>query len=637
MKQAIILAGGKGTRLQSRLNGLPKTLVDVCGIPLLEHQIELLIRHRFENIILLVNYGANRIVDFLNLKNWDIKIDCVNDGEPLGTAGATIAAYSRLQENFLVVYGDTMLDIDLDRFEKFHAANPKTSATLFLHPNDHPQDSDLVEMDGDNIIVAFHSCPHPRDSYLPNLVNAGLYWLQKDTLDLIGHERKFLDFGKDFFPSLIKKGATLRGYNSPEYIKDCGTPDRLDKVCAHFQSGRITSQNLHTLQSAVFLDRDGTINNEVGRISKPEDFHLIPGAADAIKLLNNSLYRTIVITNQPVIARGDCTEVDLKKIHNKMETDLGRFGAYLDRIEFCPHHPDNGFSGEQVDLKTQCTCRKPEIGMIKKASVELNLDLSRSWLIGDSSADILAGKTAGLKSILLETGHAGLDEKYPVLPDFTSPNLLAASYFVLHGYPRICSLIDGLNLNIAPGNFVLVGGLSRSGKSIFANCLKYSLIESNIDAKVISIDGWLKKDRYKSAKDVISRYDINAIESLIERLLNCSLAEEEIEIPIYSKKAAYAKTVERISNINSKTVYIFEGTIALYFSKLIEKRKLISFYLDIDEKSRMERVVGEYKIRGKNSGEALEIYNSRSIDESLLIIESRNWAHHCINLNLDEK
>jgi D,D-heptose 1,7-bisphosphate phosphatase len=634
MKQAIILAGGKGTRLQSRLHGLPKPLVNVCGIPLLEHQIELLIRHQFKNIILLVNYGADIIVDFLNSKNWNIKIKCINDGEPLGTAGATIAAYDQLQENFLVVYGDTMLDINLDRFEGFHKADSKTSATLFLHPNDHPQDSDLVEMDEDNIIVAFHSYPHSKEIYLPNLVNAGLYWLQKDALDLIGHERKFLDFGKDVFPSLIKKGAILRGYNSPEYIKDCGTPDRLDKVCIHYQSGRIAAQNLNALQSAVFLDRDGTINQELGRISKPEDFHLIAGASDAIKLLNNSLYRTIVVTNQPVIARGDCTELDLKKIHNKMETDLGGFGAYLDRIEFCPHHPDNGFSGERVELKTQCTCRKPETGMIKKAMDELNLDLSRSWLIGDSSADILAAKRSGLKSVLVETGHAGLDEKYPVLPDFISPNLLAASSFILHSYPRLRSLIDNLNLDIAPGNFVLVGGLSRSGKSTFANCLKYSLIEKNIDAKVISIDGWLKKDRYKNDNDVISRYDFDAIESVIKTLLDGKA--QEVDIPIYSKKSGYAKAAEKINCINTKTVYIFEGTIALYFTKLIEKKRLRSIYLDADEESRATRVVREYKIRGKASEEALEIYNARTIDETPLITESRNWARCCINLNLNE-
>ena len=637
MKQAVILAGGKGTRLQSRLNGLPKPLVDICGAPLLERQIDLLVKHKFDNVLLLVNYGANKIIEYLgSKKNWNIEIDCIDDGEPLGTAGATIAAFQKLQDHFLVVYGDTLLDVDLSRFEKFHKENHKAIATLFLHPNDHPHDSDLVEMGEGEIINAFHPYPHPDGAYLPNLVNAGLYWMLKDALSSFGRSRQFLDFGKDIFPKLIKQGLILRGYNSPEYIKDCGTPERLDKVCSHFRSGRVTQQNLQKLQSAVFLDRDGTINQEVGRISDPKLFELIPGVGDAIKRLNESLYRTIVITNQPVIARGDCTEQDLKKIHNKMEFELGKSGAYLDRIEYCPHHPDKGFFGERAELKIRCACRKPGIGMIKKAEAELNIDQSKSWLIGDSTADILAAKSAGLKSILLQTGHAGLDESHAVLPDFTSPNLYTATNFILHDYPRILSLIERFNIKIALGSFVFIGGLSRSGKSIFANCLKYSLLEKGMSAKVISIDGWLKKDRYKAAENVLERYDIASIKELIHAIHSAELPMK-LEIPIYLKKTSSANTVEYIDYVDNKTVFIFEGTIALYLSDITKDIPKSSIYVDVDEESRSSRVIEEYKIRGMSPKEAMKIYQSRQLDEAALIINSRLFAEHFINLNLTEK
>ena len=240
MKQAVILAGGKGTRLSTRLAGLPKPLIDVCGKPLLERQIDLLKRYGYTHVFLLVNYGAQYIIDFCaTFNNWGIRIDCVDDGEPLGTAGATLAILPRLEENFLVVYGDTMLDVDLARFENFHNSRPDADVTLFLHPNDHPQDSDLVDIDDQGQVCAFYPYPHYANSYYPNLVNAALYYVRRGALDPWRNTPGSLDFGKDIFPAMLKQGAVLLGYNSPEYIKDCGTPTRLDKVCTDLISGRI--------------------------------------------------------------------------------------------------------------------------------------------------------------------------------------------------------------------------------------------------------------------------------------------------------------------------------------------------------------------------------------------------------------
>ena len=134
MKQAVILAGGRGTRLRERLNGLPKPLIDVCGVPLLERQVALLKRYGFTNVLVLVNHAAEQIVDFCAARdNWGLEIDCINDGEPRGTAGATLAVLDRLLDDFLVIYGDTMLEVDLNRFHDFHRRFEGVAATLFLH------------------------------------------------------------------------------------------------------------------------------------------------------------------------------------------------------------------------------------------------------------------------------------------------------------------------------------------------------------------------------------------------------------------------------------------------------------------------------------------------------------------------
>ena len=635
MKQAIILAGGKGTRLQSRLKGLPKPLIDICGKPLLERQIELLIRYGFEEVLVLVNHEADQITQFLeSKKDWLIRIECIDDREPLGTAGATIAIYPKLDQNFLVVYGDTMLDVDLERFEKFHMSTPQAIATLFLHPNDHPHDSDLVAMNQVNIITQFYPYPHPDNILLPNLVNAGLYWINKDAIDSIGRKKQFSDFGKDFFPQLIKQGEVLKGYNSPEYIKDCGTPARLDKVCAHLQSGKIALQNLSNLQAAVFIDRDGVVNEERGRISHHCDFQLIPGADRAIKALNESNYRTVLVTNQPVIARGDCSVDELKMIHNKMETLLGASGAYFDRIEFCPHHPDKGFTGERAELKIQCNCRKPALGMIEKAQAELNIDIKQSWLVGDSTSDVLAAQAAGLKSILVQTGHAGLDEKYAVLPDFISPNLECATRFILKDYPRIQNQIDLLNLQILPGDWVFIGGLSRSGKSIFANCLKYYLHYQQVDARVIALDGWLKTKTERGNR-VTGRYDLSAISDAIT-LLSQNPIPSHASIPLYSKREEFSVSQLVLDNLSSNTVFIVEGTIALNFAQFVPAPRVKTVFIDIEEEDRKTRVLAEYATRGKTASEAFTIYNDRMSDESPLILQTRAAADHYFQLNLEK-
>ena len=189
-----------------------------------------------------------------------------------------------------------------------------------------------------------------------------------------------------------------------------GTPDRYYATEADIKSGLVSQRNLSHRQKAIFLDRDGTINKFVGFLTKIDGMELLPGSAEAIKKINDSGYLAIVVTNQPAIARGEIDFPDLQEIHNKLETLLGKEGAYLDAIYYCPHHTDKGFEGERIAYKCNCDCRKPKAGMLLQAAKDFNIDLSQSYMIGDSQRDIEAGKNAGCKeSILLEDGKSLAD------------------------------------------------------------------------------------------------------------------------------------------------------------------------------------------------------------------------------------
>ncbi len=429
--QLVVIAGGKGTRLRERLGDLPKPMVDVDGRPLLERQILLAKQYGITDIVLLLGHGANKIREYFeDGSNWGVKIRYHEESEPLGTAGAVLDALPSLGDRFLVMYGDTMLNIDLERFAQAHS-NSGAPISLLLHPNDHPQDSDLVELDDEDRVLTFHNYPHDPNRYYANLVNAALYIVDRKSMELYAGVRAYPDFAKHLFPHLIAQGVRLHGYRSPEYIKDAGTPERLDKVTVDLRSGRIARSSFATPSPAVFLDRDGTINREVSYVRSPDQLELLDGVAAGIRRLNSSGVRVIVITNQPVIARGECSERNLKEIHNKLETELGAQGAYVDGIYYCPHHPDKGFQGERADLKMKCSCRKPATGLIDRATSDFNLDRSRSWLIGDSNRDVQTAFNAGIRSILVRTGFGGSDGKYGATPNMVCADLPAAVEFLL--------------------------------------------------------------------------------------------------------------------------------------------------------------------------------------------------------------
>lgn len=427
MKQAVIMAGGKGTRLLSvTKDEIPKPMLPIAGKPLLEWQVEQLKNNGITDVIMIIGHLGHKIEEYFgNGSKYGIKIQYVKETEPLGTAGAFYFLKNLLNDSyFLLIFGDVFFNIDINRMEEFHQMH-HSIATLFVHPNGHPFDSDLVILSHDNRIKRFDSKHNIRDYWYDNCVNAGIYILNKSICDMVLAPQK-MDLEKDILQVLVEAQKPIYGYSSPEYVKDVGTVERVLRTMQDIEMGVVEAKSLKRKQKCIFLDRDGTINQHRGLIYKEEDFVLEDSAVEAIRKINEAGWLAVVITNQPVVARGLCTIDEVENIHRKMSALLGAQGVFLDAVFYCPHHPDKGYPGENPDYKMPCSCRKPQIGMINEASEQYNIDLENSWMVGDTTVDIQTGKNAGIKTVLVLTGDAGSDKKYDVQPDFVCENILVA-------------------------------------------------------------------------------------------------------------------------------------------------------------------------------------------------------------------
>lgn len=413
--KTVIMAGGKGTRIASVASDVPKPMIKICGKPILEHQIENLKACGLKDIILVIGYLGDAIKEYFgDGSKCGVTITYFEEDYPLGTAGA-LFKMPQLTEDFLLLCGDVIIDVDFNRFIAFHKTN-KAWASLMAHPNGHPYDSSLLVtevvpptipggMPQDTHRVVRWMNKEDERLYYKNRVNAGIELLSPELLrETMKHfvprhseSPDKVDLDRDVLKSNIKSGRIF-AYDTPEYIKDMGTPDRFYETEKDIASGLVYARNLKNKQKAIFLDRDGTLNKEAGFITKLEQFELLPSAAEAVRRINKAGYLAIVVTNQPVVARGDCTFEELQAIHEKMETELGKTDAFVDAIYVCPHHTDKGFDGERPEYKCDCSCRKPKPGMLLQAAKDFNIDLNSSYMIGDSYRDIEAGKNAGVKA-----------------------------------------------------------------------------------------------------------------------------------------------------------------------------------------------------------------------------------------------
>ena len=418
----VITAGGKGTRLSSVTHDIPKPMVSILNKPLLQYQIECLKENDIKEIYILIGHLGQVIKDyFKDGKDFGVNIKYIEEKEPLGSAGSLYYLKDIIEDDFIFVFGDLIFDVYFKRMIDFHK-NHHASITLLSHPNSHPFDSDIILTNEDDMVIGIDAKTNTRDYYFHNLVNAGVYIVSPSILAIYFNSCLKVDFEKDVVAKELKNG-TVFSYHSTEYVKDAGTPERLVGVTNDIQNGIAKAKNLKYPQKCIFIDRDGTINKLKGFIRNIDDIELEENASNGIKAINQSQYLAIVITNQPVIARGEVSFDELKSFHNKIESLLGKEGAYIDDLFYCPHHPDKGFEGEVKELKIVCDCRKPKIGLLLKAKEKYNIDLTNSYFVGDSTMDVQTGINAQMKTVLVKTGQKGQDGIYDVSPDYVIDNL----------------------------------------------------------------------------------------------------------------------------------------------------------------------------------------------------------------------
>lgn len=424
--KTVIMAGGKGTRIASVNAEVPKPMIQILGKPILEYQLECLRTQGYSDVILVIGHLGHVVRDYFGDgsgispatgKPFGVRIEYVVETEPLGTAGALYLLKEKLGEDFLLLCGDVIFDIDVDRFYRFHKARGGV-ATLFTHPNSHPYDSGIIMADESGKVTNWLHKEEPRQWYR-NRVNAGLHFFSHRIFEQgLFQELKKVDLDREVLKPLIPTGQ-LFVYDSPEYVKDMGTPDRFYSVTEDIRSGKVHQKNLSNPQKCVFLDRDGTLNKYVGFLRHIDQMELLPGVAEAVRKINESGYLAIIVTNQPVIARGEVTVSELQEIHNKLETLLGQEGAYVDGIYYCPHHPHKGYEGEVPELKIDCACRKPKPGLLYQAAKDFHIDLAASYMVGDGDNDVQCGINAGCTPVLLTEGEAEVAH-YRTLLDFVN-------------------------------------------------------------------------------------------------------------------------------------------------------------------------------------------------------------------------
>ena len=399
---SIIIAGGKGTRLNSTLNN-PKILINLKkNTTLLDLLIDNFKRYKVSSATILAGQNAFIIEKYCNkIKNKNLKIEIIKEQKLLGTAGCLSKLnHNNLQNDLLIIFGDILTNFDISLFYKKHSSS-NADVTIFSHPSNHLMDSDILDTDNKNIVKNILFKPHKKDIISNNLGMAGIFFIKKKLLKLIPKNKKF-DFSKDFLKLIIKKNYKILSYQSREYCSDIGTFKRLAKGKKDLKDLKLNYLDIHNKIPAIFLDRDGVINNDDGPLKYSNPLNFIKGSLKGLQQLRKSKYLIFLITNQGAIAKGLISFESVIESHKKFEMYLSTKNFYFEKIYFCPHHPVKGYLGENKRYKIVCECRKPKPGLIFKAQKEFNIDLKNSYFIGDQLTDFLVAKNAGIKIIMVK-------------------------------------------------------------------------------------------------------------------------------------------------------------------------------------------------------------------------------------------
>jgi D-glycero-D-manno-heptose 1,7-bisphosphate phosphatase len=392
-RQCAILVGGLGTRLGQLTAGTPKPLLDCGGRPFLAWIIRELTRFGIEEVVLLASYQSERVRDFareiIAFLPKPIEIKLSVEPQPAGTGGAIWHARQYLDEQFMLINGDSWIDVNLARFLARAGADRHAVAHILLH---HVRDASrygVIEVTGRRI-TAFRERPLASAA---ELCNAGIYIFRRELFDFLAPD---CSLERDILPMLATRGA-LSGETLDGYFIDIGIP--ADYVRANKEIP------CRLRRGAVFFDRDGVLNEDLSWVGTRERFRWMEGAGRAVRLVNDLGYHAFIVTNQAGIAKGLYTMQDLVALHDWMLQELRKGGATIDDWRFCPHHPEASI----LRFKLACACRKPQPGMLLSLIEAWDVDVSASLFIGDKYSDIAAAERAGIAGHLYD-GRCPVDE-----------------------------------------------------------------------------------------------------------------------------------------------------------------------------------------------------------------------------------
>lgn len=419
---AAILVGGLGTRLRPLTYTTPKPLIKINKRPFLYYLLTQLSHLNLKEVILLTGYKDDAIRKYCgDGKKWNLKITYSYEKESLGTGGALLNTPSLPDKTILLLNGDTYINLELNEFLKFHKKK-RAWVTIYAMEGELSERGSLI-LDKNCRVKKF--LEKQKNGF--GLFNAGAYLIDPSAIKYMrslvakGRIPKAFSLEKDAFPIFAAKNK-LFAYKGRGFFIDIGTFDSLVQA-------KIFFKNREKGKPAIFLDRDGVINkHREDYVKTPEEFVFEKNAIAGLKELSKLRLPIFIVTNQSMIGRGIATMGMLSKIHEKMLSVFKKNKIKISGIFICPHKPDDN-----------CFCRKPRAGMLLRIQKKFGIDLSSSYLVGDSSADILMGNIVGCTTILLKKGLKGQDKKYPAKPYFVASDLLQASRIIKRLHKRISS------------------------------------------------------------------------------------------------------------------------------------------------------------------------------------------------------
>ncbi|MDC7745179.1 HAD-IIIA family hydrolase [Rhizobium binxianense] len=638
IRQAIIIAGGLGTRARSMTgDAIPKALLPLAGVPIILRQIRVLAREGVQHVRVLGGHLGSQLEPALSpeAEKLGIAIEVLVETSPLGTAGC-LTTLDAMTGDVLIVYGDMLFDFDLSALARHRQQFP-AALTIIAHPNDHPRTSDLVVQKHGYLQ---HLLPRkaPRDADWRNLVPAGLY---------VASDRFFeellpgqtADMVHDVIPDLLERSIPVAIYDTPEYMKDTGSPNRHAAAEEDLCRERVHAVHLSVKRPAVFFDCDGVLNEDVGGhgVTHPDQVKLIGRAGEAVRLARKAGFLAVAVTNRPQVAKGFLDETGLDHVLGRLEAELAEEGGVLDRIYFCPHHPDKGFPNEVAALKINCACRKPGDLMIRQAMAELPIERSKSIIIGDSLRDIGAGRKAGIWAYGVRTGYGLRDEKsYPAaeadIPraDLVFDTVYDAVRFQCGyhdiGHAPVGAIGQRLSKNAGP-LIVSICGRSRSGKSTLAHAIERLLSESGRRVLRLELDRWILPLEYR-------RPDMNAEErnrvELYPEIVSVLRRSGRVEAPGYDAASRSQRKDTATYDARDAEVILLDGIFTGHPS--IREDVDLAVFVEASQQTLFNRFRNFYAWKGLTPAAAEDLLTSRIQEEWPKIDLQRASADIVINL-----